>query len=28
VPARIEIDFAEQAARWISIAGVEERALQ
>ena len=28
VPARIEIDFGEQAARWISIAGVEERALQ
>jgi len=28
VPARVEIDFAEQSARWISIAGVEERALQ
>jgi Icc-related predicted phosphoesterase len=28
VPARIEIDFAEQAARWISLAGVEERSLQ
>ena len=28
IPARIEIDFAQQAARWISIAGVEERSLQ
>ena len=28
VPARIEIDFAQQAARWISLAGLEERALQ
>ena len=28
VPARIEIDFARQAARWISLAGVEEKALQ
>jgi Icc-related predicted phosphoesterase len=27
VPARVEIDFAQQAARWISLAGVEERAL-
>ena len=28
VPARIEIDFGRQAARWISLAGVEERSLQ
>jgi Icc-related predicted phosphoesterase len=28
IPARIEIDFAQQAARWISIAGVEGQALQ
>ena len=28
VPARIEIDFGEQAARWISLAGVEQRSLQ
>jgi len=28
VPARIEIDFEQQTARWISIAGVEESALQ
>jgi Icc-related predicted phosphoesterase len=28
IPARIEIDFAQEAARWISIAGVEERSLQ
>ena len=28
VPARIEIDFGQQAARWISLAGLEERALQ
>jgi len=28
VPARIEIDFGAPAARWISLAGVEERALQ
>jgi Icc-related predicted phosphoesterase len=28
VPARIEIDFTQQAARWISHAGAEERALQ
>jgi Icc-related predicted phosphoesterase len=28
VPARIEIDFAQHAARWISLAGMEERALQ
>jgi Icc-related predicted phosphoesterase len=28
VPARIEIDFSEPAARWISLAGVEEKALQ
>jgi Icc-related predicted phosphoesterase len=27
IPARIEIDFALQAARWISLAGVEERSL-
>jgi hypothetical protein len=25
VPARIEIDFVQQAARWISLAGLEER---
>ncbi len=25
IPARIEIDFTQQSARWISIAGVEER---
>ncbi len=28
VPARVEIDFALGAARWISLAGLEERALQ
>ena len=28
IPARIEIDFDQQAARWISLAGVEERSLQ
>ena len=28
VPARIEIDFTQQAARWISLAGIEEKALQ
>jgi Icc-related predicted phosphoesterase len=28
VPARIEIDFAQQSARWISLAGMEEQALQ
>jgi Icc-related predicted phosphoesterase len=28
VPARVEIDFAQQAARWISLAGLEEKALQ
>jgi Icc-related predicted phosphoesterase len=28
IPARIEIDLAQQAARWISLAGIEERALQ
>jgi len=28
IPARIEIDFGQQAARWISLAGVEERSLQ
>ena len=28
VPARVEIDFGQQAARWISLAGVEERSLQ
>ena len=28
VPARIEIDFGQQAARWISLAGIEERDLQ
>jgi Icc-related predicted phosphoesterase len=28
VPARVEIDFGQQAARWISLAGVEERRLQ
>ena len=28
VPARIEIDFAQQAARWVSLAGVDERPLQ
>ena len=28
VPARIEIDLDEPAARWISLAGVEERLLQ
>jgi Icc-related predicted phosphoesterase len=27
VPARVEIDFAQQAARWISLAGVDERRL-
>jgi len=28
IPARIEIDFSRQAARWISLAGVEERSIQ
>ena len=28
VPARIEIDFAQRSARWVSLAGVEEQALQ
>jgi Icc-related predicted phosphoesterase len=28
IPARIEIDFTRQAARWISLAGVEDKALQ
>ena len=28
VPARIEIDFANQAAQWFSLAGTEERSLQ
>jgi hypothetical protein len=28
VPARVEIDFNEQAARWISLAGIEEKPLQ
>ena len=28
IPARVEIDFTQQAARWISLAGVEERSLQ
>ena len=28
VPARIEIDFAQQEARWISLAGLEEKTLQ
>lgn len=28
VPARIEIDFTQQEARWISLAGLEEKALQ
>lgn len=28
VPCRIEIDFAKPAARWISLAGIEEKALQ
>ena len=28
VPARVEIDLKQQAARWISLAGVEEQALQ
>lgn len=28
VPARVEIDLTQQAARWISLAGVEEKALQ
>lgn len=28
IPARIEIDFQERRARWISLAGVEERGLQ
>lgn len=27
IPARIEIDFAQGSARWISLAGVEERGL-
>jgi Icc-related predicted phosphoesterase len=28
VPARVEIDLAQKSARWISLAGVEERSLQ
>jgi Icc-related predicted phosphoesterase len=28
VPARVEIDFARQTARWISLAGADERSLQ
>ena len=28
VPARIEIDLAQRAARWISLTGIDERALQ
>jgi Icc-related predicted phosphoesterase len=28
VPARVEIDFTQQSARWISLAGLEEKALQ
>ena len=28
IPARVEIDFKQQAARWISLAGIDERALQ
>jgi hypothetical protein len=28
IPARIEIDLAQRAARWISLAGVDERMLQ
>jgi Icc-related predicted phosphoesterase len=28
IPARIEIDLTQQAARWISLAGMEEQALQ
>lgn len=28
VPARIEIDFAQRTARWVSLAGIEDRALQ
>lgn len=28
VPARVEIDFAEATARWISLAGIEEQSLQ
>ena len=28
VPARIEIDFTQQAARWISLAGIDDRTLQ
>ena len=28
VPARVEIDFGARAARWISLAGLDERALQ
>lgn len=28
VPARVEIDFARDTARWISLAGVDERSLQ
>ena len=28
VPARIEIDFTQHEARWISLAGIEEKALQ
>ncbi len=28
VPARIEIDFTQKAARWISLAGVEDKVLQ
>lgn len=28
IPARIEIDFTQRAARWLSLAGIEERPLQ
>lgn len=28
IPARIELDFSQPAARWISLAGVEEKTLQ
>jgi Icc-related predicted phosphoesterase len=28
VPARVEIDFARHAARWVSLAGIDERSLQ
>ena len=28
IPARVEIDFIAQSARWISLAGVEEKTLQ